>query len=161
MLIDKLIGWILNQMKIWISKVHFMKSYFSSIKTSQLKSVSQFSYSVVSNSLWPYGLQHARLPDLSPTPGACSNSCLSSQWCHPTVSSSVVPFSSCLQYFLASGSFLMSRLFTPGGQSTGASASASVLAMNIQDWFLLGLTGLILLSKELSKVFSSTPVWKH
>ena len=94
-----------------------------------------FSHSVMSNSLQPHGLQHARLPRPSPSPGACSNSCLLSQWCHPTSSSSVVPFSSCLQSFPASGSFPMSQLFTLGGQSVGASASVSVLPMNIQDWF--------------------------
>ena len=114
----------------------------------------QFSCSVVSNSLWPHELQHARLPCPSPTPGACSNSCPSSRWCHPTISSSVVPFPSCLQSFPASGSFLMSQFFTSGGQSIGISASASVLPMNIQDWFALGLTGWIsLLSKGLSRVF--------
>ena len=113
-----------------------------------------FSCSVVSNSLWPHGLQHARLPCPSPTPGACSNSCPSSRWCHPTISSSVVPFPSCLQSFPASGSFPMSQFFTSGGQSIGISASASVLPMNIQDWFALGLTGWIsLLSKGLSRVF--------
>ena len=95
----------------------------------------QFSHSVVSNSLWPHGLQHTRLPCPSPTPGACSNSCPLSQWCHPTISSSVVPLSSCLEPFPASGSFQMSQFFTPGGQSIGVSASASVLPMNIQDWF--------------------------
>ena len=98
----------------------------------------QFSYSVESDFLWPHGLQHARLPSLSPTPGVCPNSCPSSQWCHPTISFSVVPFSSCLQSFPASGSFLMSRFFASGGQSIGVSASASVLPMNIQDWFPLG-----------------------
>ena len=106
----------------------------------------QFSCSVVSNSLWPHGLQHARLPCPSPTPRACSNSCPSSQWCHPTVSSSVVPFSSCLQSFPASESFPVSQFFASDGQGIGASASASVLPMNIQDWFPLGLTGLISLS---------------
>ena len=97
----------------------------------------QFSCSVVSNSLQPHGLQHARLPCPSPTPKVCSNSCQSSQWCHPTISSSVL-FSSCLQSFPASGSFLMSQFFTSGGQSIGVSASAPVLPMNIQDWFPLG-----------------------
>ena len=97
----------------------------------------------------------------SPSARACSNSCPLSQWCYPTVSCSVVPFS-CLQSFPAFRSFLTSRLFTSGGQSTGASASASVLPMNIQDWFPLGLTGLISLqSKGLSRVFSNTTVWKH
>ena len=95
----------------------------------------QFSHSVMSYSFRPLGLQHARFPCPSPTPGACSNSCLSSQRCHPTISSSVVPFSSCLQSFPASESFLMSQFFTSGGQSIGVSASASVLPMNIQDWF--------------------------
>ena len=99
--------------------------------------LSLFSHSVVSNSLRPHGLQHARLPCPSPSPGAGSNSCPSSQWCHPTISSSVVPFSSCLQSFLVSGSFLRSELFASGGQSIGASAAASVLPMNIQDWFPL------------------------
>ena len=101
-------------------------------------SVSQFSRSVVSNCLWPHGLQHARLPCPSPTPGAYSNSCSLSRWCHPTISSSVVPFSSCLQSFPAPGSFPMSQFFASGGQSSGASASASVLPMNIQNWFPLG-----------------------
>ena len=101
-----------------------------------------FSRSFVSDSLRPHGLQHTRLPCSSATPGACSNSCPSSRWCHPTLSSSVVPFS-CPQSFPASGSFLMSQLFVSGGQSIGASASASVLPVNIQDWFPLGWTGLI------------------
>ena len=101
----------------------------------------QLSHSVVSNSLWPHGLQHARLPCPSPTPRAYSNSCPSSQWCHPTISSSVVPFSSCLQSFPASGSFQTSHFFPSGGWRIGVSASASVLPMNIQDWFLLGWTG--------------------
>ena len=94
----------------------------------------QFSHSVMSNSLWPHGLQHAMLPCLSPTSGAYSNSCPSSRWCHPTISSSVVAFSSCLQSFPASGSFLMRQFFAQGGQSIGVSASASVLPMNIQDF---------------------------
>ena len=119
----------------------------------------QFSLSVVSNSLQPQGLQHVRLPCLSPTPGACSNSCPSSQWCHPTISSTVISFSSCLQFFLALGSFPISQFFTSGSQSIGASASASVLPMNIQDWFLLGLMGWISLqSKGLSRLFSNTTV---
>jgi len=113
-----------------------------------------FSRSVVSDSLWPHGLQHARPPCPSPTPRVYSNSCPSNLWCHPTISSSVIPFS-CPQSFPASGSFPASRLFTLGGQSIGA--SASVLPMNIQSWFPLRLTGWIsLLSKGLSKVFSST-----
>ena len=93
----------------------------------------QFSCSVMSNFLQPHGLQHARTPCPSPTPGACSNSCPSNQQCHPAVSSSVVPFSSCLQFFPASGSFSVNQLFTSGGQSIGVSASASVLPINIQD----------------------------
>ena len=122
----------------------------------------QFSGSVVSDSLQPRGLQQARLPCPLPTSRACSNSCPLSQWCHPTISSSVISFSSYLQSFPASGSFQMSQFFASGGQCIGASASASVLPMNIQGWFPLGLTGLIsFLSKELSRVFSSTTIWKH
>ena len=119
----------------------------------------QFSCSVVSDSLWPHGLQHTRPPCPSLTPGAYSNSCSSSQWCHPTISFSVICFSSSLQSFPASGSFPMSRLFTSGSQSTGVSASASILPMNIQDWSPLGWTGWISLqSKGLSRVFSNTTV---
>ena len=111
--------------------------------------------------LWPYGLQHARLPFPSPSPEACSHTC-PCRWCHPTSLSSVVPFSSCLQFFPASGSFPVSQLFASDGQSIGVSASASVLSMNIQDWFPLGWVGLIsLLSKALSRVFSNTTVQKH
>ena len=121
-----------------------------------------FSCSLVSDPLQTHGLQHSRLPCPSPSPGACSNSCPLSRWCHPTILSSVLSFSSCLQSFPASGSFPMSQLFTSGGQSVGASASASVLPMNIQDWFSLGLTGLISFqSKALSRVFSNTTVQKH
>ena len=120
----------------------------------------QFSCSVISDSLQPYGLQHATLPSPSPTPGACSNSCPLSQWCHPTISSSVIPFF-CLQYFPASGSFPMSQFFASGSRSIGASASASVLPMNIQDCFTLWLTGLILKSKGPSGVFSNTTTQKH
>ena len=112
----------------------------------------------MSYSLWPHGLQNARLLCPSPSPRDCSNSCP----CHPTILSAVVPFSSCLQFFPASRSFLVSWLFTSGGQSIGASASASVLSMNPQSWFPLGLTGLIsLLFKGLLGVFSNTTVWKH
>ena len=119
-------------------------------------------YSVMSNSLQPHGLQHTRLPCPSPTPGACSNSRPLSWWCHPTISSSVVPFSSCPQSFPPSRSFLVSQFFASGGQSIGVSASASVLPMNIQDWFLLGWTSLIsLLSKGLSRVFSNITVQKR
>ena len=109
-----------------------------------------------------HGLQHARLPCPSPTPGAYSETYPSSRWCHPTISSSVIPFSSCLQSFPASGSFPMSQFFTSGGQSIGASASVSVLPMNTQDGFLLGLTGWISLqSKGLSRVFFNTTIQKH
>ena len=122
--------------------------------------ISQFSRSVVSNSLQPHESQNARPPCPSPTPGVYSNSCSSSRWCHPAISSSVVPFSSCPQSLLASGSFLMNQLFTWGGQSVGV--SASVLPMNTQDWSPLGWTGGISLqSKGLSRVFSNTTVQKH
>ena len=122
----------------------------------------QFSHSVVSDSLQPHRLQHARPPCPSPTPGACSNSCPSSRWCQPTILCSAFPFSSCLLSFPASWSFLMSHIFTSDGQSIGVSASASVLPMNIQDWFPLGLTGLISLqSKGLSRVLLNTTVQKH
>ena len=126
---------------------HFHYSQFSSVTQSCL-------------TLWPHGLHHARLPCPSPIPGACLNSCPSSQWCYPTISSSVVPFASCLQSFPASGSFQMSQVFASDGQSTGASASASVLPMNIQDWFPeLGLTSSISLqSKGLSRVFSNITI---
>ena len=120
----------------------------------------QFTRSVVSNSLQPHGQQRARPPCPSPTPRASSNSCPSRWWCHPTISSSVVPFSSCLQSFPAPRSFQMSQLSASGGQSIGASASASLLPMNIQDWFPLGWTGWISLqSKGLSKS-SPTPQFK-
>ena len=122
----------------------------------------QFSCSVVSNSLQPHESQHSRPPCPSPTPGACSNSCPLSQWCHPTISSSVIPFSSCLQSFPASRSFQMSQRFTSGGQSIGVSVSVSVLPMNTQDWSPLGWTGWISLqSKGLSRVFSNTTVQKQ
>ena len=112
--------------------------------------------------LWPHGLQHTRLPFPSPSLGACSNSCPSSWRCHPTISSSVVPSSSCPQSLPASGSFPMSQLFASGGQSTGASALASALPMNTQDWSPLGWTSWISLqSKGLSRVFSNTTVQKH
>ena len=116
----------------------------------------------MSNSLQPHGLQHARLPCPLPTPGAYSNSCPLSRWGYPTISSSVVPVSSCLQSFPALGSFLMSQFFTSGGQSVGVSASASVIPVDIQYWFPLGWTGWISFqSKELSRVFSNTTVEKH
>ena len=122
----------------------------------------QFSCSTVSNSLRPHGLQHGSLPCSSLSPWVCSNSCPLSRWCHPTISSSVVPFSSCPQSFPASGSFQMSQFFTSAGQSVGVSASASVLPMNIQDWFPLGWTSWISLqSKGLSRIISDTTVQKH
>ena len=121
----------------------------------------QFSRSVMSDSLWHHEPQHARPPCPSPTPGVHSHSRPSSRWCHPAISSSVIPFSSCPQSLPASGSFPMSQLFAWGGQSTGVSASASVLPMNTQDWSPLGWTGWILQSKGLSRVFSNTTVQKH
>ena len=122
----------------------------------------QFSRSVMSEFLWPHGLQHARLPCPSSTPRAYSNSCTLSQWCHPTISSCVIPFSSCPQSFLASGSFQISQFFTSGGQIFRVSTSASLLPVNIQDWFPLGWTSWISLkSKGLSKVFSNTTVQTH
>ena len=134
-------------------KRHTSVYYFSS---------GQFSRSVVSDSLQPHGLQHARPPCPSPTPRVYPNSCPLSRRCHPTISSSVVPFSSCPQSFTASESFPVSQLFISGGQSIGVSASTSVLPMNTQDWSPLGWTGwLSLQSKELSRVFSNTTVQKH
>ena len=122
----------------------------------------QFSRSVVSDSLWPNEPQHTRPPCPSPAPRVHPDSYASSRWCHPAISSSVVPFSSCPQSLPASGSFPMSQLFVSGGQSTGVSASASILPMNTQDWYPLGWTGWIsLLSKGLSRVFSNTTVQKQ
>ena len=130
---------------------------YSKIRT--IKRLAQFSLSVMSNSLHPHRVQHA-MPPCPPTPRACSNSCPSSWWCHPTISSSIVSFSSCLQSSPASGSFPMSQFLASGGQSI--EASVSVLPKNIQDWFPLGLTGLISLQfKGLSRVFSNTKVQKH
>ena len=124
--------------------------------------VSQFSRSVMSNSLQPYESQHTRPPCPSPTPRVHPNACPSSRWCHPAISSSVLPFSTCPQSLPASRSFPMSQLFTSGGQSIGVSASASVLAMNTQDWSPLGWTGWISLpSKGLSRIVSTTTVQKH
>ena len=131
------------------------------VPTSNFLHSVQFSCSVISDSLRPHGLQHVRPPCSSPTPWIYSNSCPSSQWCHPTISSSVVPFSSCLQSFPESGSFPMSQFFTSGCQSIRVSTSASVLPMNIQDWVPLGWAGWVsLLSKGLSRVFSNTTVPK-
>ena len=122
----------------------------------------QFSCSVMSESLWPHGLQHTRPPCPSPTPRFYPNSCPLSQWCHPTISSSVIHFYFCPQSFPASGSFPMSQFFESGGQSIRVSASASVLPMNIQGWFSLGLTGWPSLQpKVFSKVFFNTTVQKH
>ena len=136
--------------------------YICSNLTVNLMYSVQFSSSVVFDSLQPHELQHTRLPFPSPTPWSCSNSCPSNRWCHPTISPPVVPFSSCLQSFPASGSFQMNQFFASSGQSIGVSASASVLPKNIQGWFPLGFTGLIsLLSKGLSRFFSSTTIWKH
>ena len=134
------------------------KGAFSSVQFSSVQS----SRSVVSDSLRPHGLQHTRPPCPSPTPGVYSNSCPLSWWCHSTILSSVVPFSSSLQSFPASGSFQMSQFFASHGQSIIVSALISVLPMNIQDWFPLGWTGWISLqSKGLSRVFSNTTVQKH
>ena len=138
---------------ICINNVILLIALFSSV---------QFSRSVVSGSLRPYASQHARPPCPSPTPRVYSNSCASSRWCHPTISSSDIPFSSCLQSFPASGSFPVSQFVASGVQSIGVSASASVLPMNTQDWSPLGWTGWISLqSKGLSRVFSNTTVQKH
>ena len=143
---------ILLEDKFWIEQM---------IKVILGSSV-QFSHSVTSNSLPPHEPQLARPPCPSPIPGVHPNPCPLSQWCHPTISSFVAPFSSCPQSFPASGSFPMSQLFTSGGQSIGVSASTSVLPMNTQDWSPLGWTGWIsLLSKGLSRVFSNTTVQKH
>ena len=134
----------------------------SRVTLRSVHSLVQFSHSVVSDSLKPHGLQHTKLRYSSPTPGTCSNVCSLNQWCHPTISSSVVPFSFHFQSFPASGSFPKSQFFTSVGQSIGLSASASVLPMNIQGWLLLGLTSLISLqSKGHTKVFSSITVLKH
>ena len=144
---------------VWCS--HLFKNFPQFVVIPTVKGF-QFSHSVMSNSLQPLGLQHTRLPCPLPTPGSCSNSCPSSRWCHATISSSVIPFSSCLQSSPASGSFLMRQLFASGSQSIGASASASVLPVNIQDWFPLGWTGWISLqSMALSRVFSNTTVQRH
>ena len=138
-----------------------LSSFSLILKLFYLK-FSQFSCSVVSDSLRPHGLQHARPPCPTLTPGVYPNSCLLSRWCHPTISFSVFPFSSCLQSFPASGSFQISQFFPSGDQSIGVSASTSVLPMNTQDWYPLGWTGWISLqSKGLSRVFSNTTVQKH
>ena len=151
------VKWGCCEGELWGSFIIVAKPVYS----ANMSSV-QFSCSVVSDSLQPHGLQHTRPPCPSPTPRAYSNSCPLSQWCHPTISSSVIPFSSHPQSFPASGSFQITQFFASGGQSFGASALASVLPMNIQDWFPLGWTGWIsTLSKGLSRVFSNTTVQKH
>ena len=145
----------LDQSTTWTMRLAAMLSshWFSSV---------QFSRSVMSNSLQPHEPQHARPPCPSPTARVHPNSCPSSRWCHPTISLSVVPFSSCPWSFQASGPYPMSQLFASGGESTGVSASASVLPMNTQDWSPLGWTGWISLqSKGLSRVFSNTTLQKH
>ena len=135
---------------------------FPSQKWKHHFSSAQFSCLDVSDSLWPHGLQHSRLPCPLPFPGVYPDSWTLNWWCHPTISFSVIPFSSCLQSFPASGSFPMSQLFTSGSQNIGVSASTSVLLMNTHDWSPLGWTGWISLqSKGLSKVFSNTTVQKH
>ena len=145
-------GWSPLEWTGWISLHFLIIVYVSSV---------QFSHSVVSDSLWPHEPQHVRPPCPSPTPEVYSNTRPLSRWCHPAISSSVNPFS-CLQSFPASGSFKMSQFFALNGRSIGVSASASVLPMNIQDWFPLGWTGLISLqSKGLARVFSNTTVQKH
>ena len=141
----------LNKSRVCFKRAWFLQFYI------QFSSVTQ-SYPTLQS----HGLQHTRLPCPSPTPRACSNSCPLSQWCHPTISSSVIPFSSWLQSFPASGSFPMSQLCASGGQSIGVSASASVLPVNIRDWFPLGwIDWISLWSKGLSRVFSNTTVQKH
>ena len=125
---------------------------FSTFLVTKFILLLQSSCSVVSDSLWPHGLQHARLLCSSPSPRACSNSCPSSWWCHPAISSFVSPFFSCLQSFPTSGSFPVSQFFASGGQRIAVSALASVLPMNIQGWFPLGLTGLISLQSKSLKV---------
>ena len=147
---------------VWGHKLPISLTLNDSEESEFPRSSVQFSCSVVSNSLWPHELQHTRPPCPSPTPGVHPNPCPLSRWCHPTISFSVITFSSCLQSFLASGSFPKSQFFASGGQSIGVSASASVFPMNIQDWFPLGLTGWISVqSKGLSRIFSNTTVQKH
>ena len=146
--------------------LHHLPSRKDNVKSMRIQAIDlesvQFSHSVVSDSLRPRELQHARPPCPSPTPGVHPNPYPLCRWCHPTISSSAIPFSSCPQSFPASGPFQMSHLSASGGQSTGVSASASVLPMNTQDWSPLGWTGWICLqSMELSRVFSNTTVQKH
>ena len=167
---SQIFKWANNFSKLFIRDMTIEKTHEKVFNIMREKEITvmvrchsiQFSHSVLSDSLWPHGFQHARLSCLSPTPGAYSNSCPLRWWCHPTISSSVIPFSSHLQSFPVSGSFPMSQFFASGGQSIGVSASASVLPMNIQDWFPLGLTVWISLEyKGLSRVFSNTTIQKH
>ena len=151
-----------------IGTIMFIRALFTIIKMGTTYVHWQLNGYVVVQSLshvWlfvtPWTAAHQAYSCPSPSPGACSNSCPLSQWCHPTISSSVVPFSSCLQYFPASGSFPMSQLVTSGGQNMGVSASASVNPMNIQDWFPVGLTSLISYRPKDSQKFSNTTVQKH
>ena len=146
-------------MKFWVT---FHRITWPKLTDTFNFSSVQFSRSVVSDSLPPHEPQHSRPACPSPTPGVYPNSCPLSQWCHPTISSSVILFSSCPQSFPASGSFPMSQLFTSGGRNIGVSASTSVLPMNTQDWSPLEWTSWISLqSKGLSRVFSNTTIWKH
>ena len=153
---------MLLKLLIWESSIGFLflidgKLLYNIV----LVSIVQLSCSVMSNSLQPHELQHARPPCPSPTPGVHPNPCPLSQWCHPTISSSIIPFSSCPQFFPASGSFQMSQLFVSGGQSIVVSASTSFLPMNTQDWSLEWTGWISLQSKGLLKVFSNTTVQKH
>ena len=151
-----------SQKEFWGSSINGWESLLISLPPTLRRLISkngsvQFSHSVQSDSLWTHGLQHSRVPSPSPTPGAYTNSCPLSQWCHPAISYSIIPFSSCPQSLSASGSVPMSQIFTWGGQSIGVSASTSVLPMNTQDWSPLGRTDWIpLQSKGLSRVFSNT-----
>ena len=154
--------WLRNYNNVCFHRFQMQHHHTCWVIWLSLERLLLFSSSVMSNSLWPNGLQHARLFCASVSPGVCSNSCSLSRWCHPPISSSVTCFSSCLQSFPASGSIPVSQLFASGDQSIGASASVSVLLMNIQGWFPLGLTALISLhSKGLSRVFSNTTVQEH
>ena len=147
---------------IFVQMLPGQQKLLGAVKANRMLNSVQFSRSVVSDSWWPHESQHARPPCPSPTPRVYSNSCLLSRWCHPAISSSVTPFSSCPQSLPASGSFPVSQLFTSGGQSIGISASASVLPVNTQDWSPLRGTGWISLqSKGLSRIFSNTTVPKH
>ena len=151
--------WLSGSLRPSLCNCAMYSCYLFLISSTLFSSVQSL---VVSDSLQPHGLQHDRLTCPSPTPGVFSSSCPLSQWCHPTISSSVVPFSSCLQSFPSSECFQMSQFFASGGQSIRVSASTSVLPMNIDNWFPLGWTGWISLqSKGLSRVFSNTTVQKH